>query len=430
VAIVGRAASTGKVFQPATPHDVPSAAILDSLEAELLAALGATLPASVIPVWSGIANPALYGIRSHSDFLNRRQRVVLLCLIKLLRDEFERLRSSEGELTAKAVIGMLSGLIDQLVDWNSRLSMWIPQNEQVGRGFCGPGVAMLWDYAETDPVSGGPSNLWDKLKRIVAGARLVSRLSTTCSVDHGYAQRLPYPDEYFDAIVTDPPYYDNIYYSVLADFFFAWKRLLLVQLDPDLFRRAHTDASKELVASSFRSGDPEKAHEDYCKEFSAALREAERVLKKSGVFALLYSHSSLKGWEALVRGYRPRGLVITSVQPLSIERKQRPRAMSSEAVNTCVVFVSHKTQRPKPRGCVREICDQVRVATERFAVELSQAGWSAGDIGMASFAQGVGLLANYSAVDGCADDLEALRLLERAVQERVPAFKVRSRTSL
>ena len=135
------------------------------------------------------------------------------------------------------------------IDWNSRLSMWISQNEQVGRGFCGPGVAMLWDYAETDPTGDGPANLWKKLDRILKGSAAIATMDAPCSVQHAFAQALPFPDGHFDAIVTDPPYYDNVFYSALADFFYAWKKPLLAAIEPTLFGNEATDSTHELVAS-------------------------------------------------------------------------------------------------------------------------------------------------------------------------------------
>ncbi|MFQ6749082.1 DUF1156 domain-containing protein, partial [Bordetella pertussis] len=135
----------------------------------LLQRTGLALPATTLPAWSGIVNPALYGMRGHADLFNPRQRLVTLMLLEELLAEHRTLQAAHGADVARFVSASLSGLIDQMVDWNCRLSMWIPQNEQVGRAFCGPGVAMLWDYAEVDPVGTGPGNLHAKLERICAG---------------------------------------------------------------------------------------------------------------------------------------------------------------------------------------------------------------------------------------------------------------------
>jgi putative DNA methylase len=424
------AGSHGKRFCEPPSHALPRPEALAVREGELLSSIGMTLPTSRMPEWSGIVNPSVYGMTTHSDFLNPRQRVVLLTLIECLGEEFQALSSSVSGEVARAVVSILSGLVDQLVDWNCRLSMWIPQNEQVGRAFCGPGIAMLWDYTETDPVSEGPSNLWDKLDRIVAGTHAISTLQESCDVRHGCAQDLPFEDNSFDAIVTDPPYYDNIYYNALADFFFAWKRPLLSMIDADLCRNIQTNSTHELVSSSRRSGHPVKAHADYCRELARAISEAERVLRPEGVFALLYSHSSLKGWEALVRAYRPRQLRITSVQPLSIERKQRPRAMTSEAVNTCVVFVCHKDAAVKSTAQIGSLCDALIDLVRLFRANLSNAGWHTQDVALAAYAQGVGMLANISRVTGVDNDLEALVALEGIVRKEFPDFRVSTRKSL
>lgn len=430
VAIIRSAGKTGKEFIPIKERVVPDAGIISNIELKVLQELNTEIPSTLLPKWSGIVNPSIYGIDTHGEFLNQRQRVTLLLLIKALRDEFEVLKMEEGVFTARYIVGVLSSLIDQLVDWNCRLSMWIPQNEQVGRAFCGPGVSMLWDYAEIDPVLNGPANLWSKLDRIIAGAASIGKFQQKCNVQQAYAQALPFADNHFDAIVTDPPYYDNIYYNVLADFFYAWKRILLRVIEPDLFASVRTDSSRELVASKFRSVTSQQAHEDYCRELTLALREAERVLKPSGVFSFVYSHSSLKGWEAIVRAFRQTQFRITSVQPLSIERKQRPRAMTSEAINTCITFVSHKNRTKKTKVDVDALSSSIQEIAVQVHAQLTAVNWHKEDIALAIFAHGVAMLSNAEEVTGVADNFEALRCIEKVVKMHVPTFNVQDRKSL
>lgn len=429
VVVIAAGEQHGKKFMVANPDALPSQELIEQIESDTLAYLDAKLPSSTLPVWSGIVNAAIYGIESHADFLNRRQRAVLLLLIKALTDEYRCLVRTEDEHTSKYVIGVLSSLIDQLVDWNCRLSMWIPQNEQVGRAFCGPGVPMLWDYCEIDPVMTGPANLWSKLKRISAGVQSIRQFPNAAHVQLGYAQQLPFPDSSFEAIVTDPPYYDNIYYNVLADFFYAWKRILLGAVAPDLFTSNTTDNSRELVASKFRSTSAEQAHEDYCQQLSLALREANRVLKPDGVFSFVYSHSSLQGWEALIRAFRATNFSITSVQPLSIERKQRPRAMTSEAVNTCMTFVAHHGTDGRSPLSLHELKVKVQNYLEDVAPQLLAVNWNQDDTALAVFANAVAMIASADHVVGI-NDREALRLSASVVAEKFRSFKVSDRKSL
>ena len=252
---IGSLLKRGKAFRLPPKGAMPSDKYLSKREERLLKSSGLSLPESRLPRWSGIVNPSLYGIETHSDFLNKRQRLVLLELICALKEEHRQLEEQHSVEIARYVISALSAFIDQLVDWNCRLSMWISQNEQVGRAFCGPGVPMLWDYVETDPLLSGPANLWDKLDRIVVGVRATPHFAHRPTVCHGRAQALPFSADTFDAVITDPPYYDNIYYNVLADFFYAWKRPVLESLCPALFVAAQCGEEAELVSSQFRHGD-------------------------------------------------------------------------------------------------------------------------------------------------------------------------------
>jgi putative DNA methylase len=420
----------GKGYRLSAEADFPAEELVARIEREALEFLEEPLPTSALPRWSGIVNPALYGIETHADVYNSRQRATLLVVLQALAEEFDKLLLQEGEQAAKAGIGLLSALVDQSVDWNSRLSMWISQNEQVGRAFCGPGIAMMWDYAETDPVGRGPSNLEAKLERIVAGCDALLQLPAPVDVRKSYAQELPFEDGFFDAVITDPPYYDNIFYNILADFFYAWKRLLLRRVEPVLFLNSETDSTRELVASSRRSGSKVRAHSEYCEQLTLAIAEAERVLSSDGVFSLVYSHSSLNGWEALIRAYRSSGMKVTGVEPLSIERKQRPRAVTSEAVNTCMVFFARKSDEGKKWDHLDQLLDRFRQTNEETIAALRKSGWVDKDCGIAGFSQGVGMLMNLNGVFEKTSDHAVMRHFERIVQEMVPAFKVTGRGSL
>lgn len=432
VALVLKNDRAGKTFILPTERARPSRSEISDFETEVLQRLGCKVPDSVLPRWSGIVNPALYGIETHADFLNPRQRAVLIALIAELTCEHEILLTKVHADAAKFVIGVLSGLIDQMVDWNCRLSMWIPQNEQVGRAFCGPGVAMLWDYAEADPLLDGPGNLWSKLNRIVAGVDALVLRRGNASVHLACAQNLPFPDSTFDAIVTDPPYYDNIYYNVLADFFYSWKRMLLERIDPDLFavRGTASFGQGELVASKIRSGGAKEAHQDYCERLASALEEAARVLSDDGILTLVYTHASVGGWTALIHAFRSARLLVTSAQPLSIERKARPRAMTSEAINTCIAFAARKYSKRKPTLDLESLLQRFRaIVAGGFADGLEGAGWSASDAAIALFAQGAGLLCGISPVAGY-DDSAILQEMELIVRKRYPDFRLKKRASL
>lgn len=430
-ALIKNRKGAGKAFiSVGEKSAIPNAEEIQLEEERMLRKLDISLPTSELPVWSGVVNPALYGIKTHADFLNKRQRLVLLYLIDELVMHYANMVKESGDM-AKFVIGALSSLIDQVVDWNCRLSMWIPQNEQVGRGFCGPGIAMLFDYAETDQTLKGPANLWDKLRRICKGVKSFENCKGNITIKHAHAQQLPYEDDFFDAIVTDPPYYDNIYYSILADFFYAWKKPLLQKIEPELFSKDITDCRYELVASSRRVEEGQSAHEEYCKQLSMAFSEAARVLKRDGVFSFIYSHSSVNGWESVIRAYRQSEFMVSSVQPLSIERKGRPRAVLSQAVNTCVTIVARKSSEIKMPITMDAVLSKTQEYIDTFGKRLIEtSGWTQPDAGLAVVACVVGLLANASEIAESISNTDALLAAAKIVKKEFPEFSIKVRDSL
>ena len=409
-------ASRGKRFEVVSQEKAYPEARIAELHSLLEAKLG-RLPKTDVPRWSGIINPSLYGVAQHTDVLNPRQRTVLMLLIDELQMAAEEVESVYSKEAADFMAGALSSLIDQVVDWNCRLSMWIPQNEQVGRAFCGPGVAMLWDYAETDQLLDGPANLNDKLTRILRAVEEIPEFDVPPVVVHSTAQKLPFEARKFDAIVTDPPYYDNMFYNTLADFFYVWKRFALGVRFPELFELEKSGEDDELVASTKRRGTAGQAHDWYCKELTKALDEARRVLKDDGVISFVYGHSSISGWSAVAEAFKNAKLSIVNVQPLSIERRARPRAMTSEAVNTCIVLVAQKKDE-----CAHPIVEELDIGAP-----LQSLGWTSEDAGMATFAHEVGRLINAGG-DWCQSKMkEYLIAVAANIGAKYPGFHIKDR---
>ncbi len=207
--------------------------------------------------------------------------------------------------------------------------------------------------------------------------------------------------------------------------------MIIGNLVPDLGNSSSTDSGVELVASCQRNGSRASAHEDYCRQLALALGEAGRVLKDGGVLSLVYTHSSINGWAALVRAFRESPFIITSVQPLCIERKARPRAVSSNAVNTCLAFVARKMSGAREEGSLTNITQRLAdICKGGFCKGLIDAGWSDDDTALAVFAQGVGLLANASLEKTPGEDPAVLYAMEAEVRKCFPNFKISKRKSL
>lgn len=423
--VVGR---EGKFYAPYRGEDLP----LSTLIEQELSAIGGVLPSTELPRWSGITNPTVYGIVKHRDLFSPRQLFVLLALIRNLRVLYQEIAAEDGLETARSVVACLSGLIDQLVDWNSSFSIWLATNEQVGRSLAGPGMPMQWTFAEIDPCSRGPANLWDKLERIVHACELIPRFVHEPIVLSGTATRLDLPDSSVDAIVTDPPYADNMYYSVLSDCIYTWKRLCLHDVFPKDFALPGAPTEEEIVASSRRQGDSDRAMDFYSRNLRAALSEGYRVLKPGGVLSLIFTHSTLDGWSAVFSAVVGAGFTVAACWPFCIERKARPRGLTNGAVHASAVIVATKTDVASTRRSLDQEEQEARLSALQSV--LLEDGWSPMEIGLALFVQRTGWQLREDLGTAELHDGTKVRSIVEACYKRtreiIPEFSLKSRRSL
>jgi putative DNA methylase len=406
----------GKSFVPYAGDAVPFNALIE----QELERIGSDLPATELPRWSGITNPTLYGVTRHSDLFTPRQLLVLLRLIQGLRGLYGQIAREHNPTVARAIIACLSGLIDQLADWNSSFSVWLPTNAQVGRSLAGPGLPMQWAFVEIDPWGRGPANLWDKLDRIVKACEAIPRFAREPQVIAGSATRLDLPDESVDAIITDPPYADNLYYSVLADCIYTWKRLALRDIFPAEFAAASTPTQTEIVASAQRQGDSHKALLFYYHNLKTALAEGYRALKPTGTLSLTFNHSTLDGWMAILLAVLDAGFCVTAAWPFSIERKARPRGLAQGAVHASGVIVASKAGRAK---------NAKDDDLPRLRAKLEQSGCLPVEVGLTVFIRRAA-----AALRDAAGDVERARQIVQDCYDQtrleIPAFRLKSRDML
>ena len=176
-------------------------------------------------------------------------------------------------------------------------------------------------------------------------------------------------------MVTDPPYYDNVPYADISDFFYVWLRRSIGDLYPEHFASPATPKRQEAIADPFRhGGSNEKARIAYEQMMASSFQEAHRVLKTNGQLVVVYAHKTTLGWSTLVDALRTAGFVISEAWPLDTELKSRLRSRDSSALASSIFLVGRKRQ-------VREVGlyeDHDRPELEKIVNERVATLWDLG----------------------------------------------------
>jgi putative DNA methylase len=189
---------------------------------------------------------------------------------------------------------------------------------------------------------------------------------------------LPWADGSFDAVITDPPYYDNVPYADISDFFYVWLKRTIGHLYPAHFATELTPKKKEAVAEPVRhEGSREAAKAAYEEMMAESFREAGRVLKPGGQLTVVYAHKTTLGWSTLVDALRRAGFIVTEAWPLDTEKPGRLRAQESAALASSIFLVARKRDG-EGTGSYE---DEVRPELEKIVRERVDSLWKMGITG-------------------------------------------------
>jgi adenine-specific DNA methylase len=285
-----------------------------------------------------------YGILKWGDLFNPRQKLALISFAEKVRQAHELMLAEGYEKEyARAVATYLALVINSVADHNSGLCQWRGGTEDGGHTFGRQALPMTWDYFEINPLSGSTGSVQSglpKLKSVVMHCSQTN--STPATVTQASATALPYPDNYFDAVITDPPYYDNVPYSYLSDFFYVWLKRTVGDLYPDLFATPLTPKSEEIVAYSHGEGGLEGGKKFFEEMIAKAFREIHRVLKPEGIAVIVFAHKTTMAWETIINALLKSGLYLTASWPLHTEMQARLRAKESAALASSIYMVCRK----------------------------------------------------------------------------------------
>jgi len=364
-----------------------------------------------------------YGLNTWGDLFNDRQKLALIAFVEKVRQAYERMLG-EGyeEEYAKAVVTYLGLRLDLFATYLNTLVRWRGDALSFERSFDRQTLQMLWDYGEVNPFSGRRGS-WNTEKMELSIEHCSMTSETSAVVLQASATSLPFPDNYFDAIFTDPPYYDNVPYSYLSDFFYVWLKRTVGDFYPELFITPLTPKSKELVAYT-HDKDWDAAKRYFEEGMKKALQEIYRVLKPNGILVLVYAHKTTEGWETLINSLLDSGLVPTASWPIHTEMKNRLRAKESAALASSIYIVARKIKK-QGIGWFDEVKREMKKKLEEKLDTLWKEGISGPDFFISAIGSAIEVFGKHEKVlDYEGNEIRGDRLLQ-LVRDIVSDYAIR-----
>jgi adenine-specific DNA methylase len=314
------------------------------------------IPTEKIPNDINDPRPIRYGMPRWCDTFTPRQLLGHLTLVEELRRMTPAIIAALGAERGRAVVTYLQFAIDKGVDYNSRFTRWHYSRGVLIATFGRHDFSLKWTFGEmvfTGPNSGaawaldqvvdayrGIAELVEPIhRRVAVGAEL------PVTILHGTGAHLAgVADGSVDLVCIDPPYYNNVQYGELSDFFYVWQRRTLRHLYPEIYLRRHVNRRDEAVANPARDGSAEAASRAYERMMGEIFGECRRVLKPDGMMTVMFTHVSQGAWEALTRSLIEAGWTITSTVPVASESEHSIHQMGQAAAASSIFLSCRKRE--------------------------------------------------------------------------------------
>ena len=423
-------------------------------EATARSAVPVDYPDTPLPEQALSFRVQLYGIDRHWKLFTSRQLVALTKFSDLVQEARERVtqdalaawpesledqthqRPADAQHIgtadyADSVAVFLAFALSKLADYSNTICTWNATNENIGHLFTKQAIPMAWDFPETSPLHGGLS-----IELIADGiARTIETLPTN---EHGKAfqqdcgqlvTRFGPP-----VISTDPPYYDNIDYADLSDFFYVWLRRSLKAVFPDLFATLAVPKAEELVATPFRHGSKEKAEAFFMDGMTRAMQclaeQAHPGFPVTIYYAFKQSETKSEGtasagWETFLDAVIQAGFTISGTWPMRTERDARSVGQGTNALASSIILVC-RTRDPSSlsvsrREFIRELNAALPEALDDMTRGAEHSPVAPVDLSQAIIGPGMAIFSKYAAVleaDGKPMTVRtALQLINRFLAE-------------
>ena len=405
----------GRGFRAPTPTDLEA---LTAAEAELQRLLPEweehnVIPNEIIPEGLKTREPHNYGMSRWCDLFTPRQLLVHGCFVEEYRKLVGEVRSELEEERADAVLGMLGMMQGKALNYNSRQMTWHIPNTQTRSTFDVHAFPFKSTFAEFEgSVELYPWCLKQLLRAYVGLTKLLSLTSNELitkpdlvepplvQVTKANGGNLAHIDSgSITTVIIDPPYFNNLMYAELSDFFYVWEKRTLSLIWPDLFGGELTNKRDEAVANParFASAGKDKAkvaNDDYEAKMAAIFNECHRVLRDEGVLTVMFTHKSANAWDGLGSALLQAGFTIETSWPVNTQPSASLHHAQKNSAESTILLACRKRPARQTEGRIylSGIEAEVRAAAGEALQRSAEQGLTGVDLLLSTYGPALSVL--------------------------------------
>ena len=338
--------------------------------------------------------------------------------------------SGDGAKAYGEAVGVyLAFVIDKMTDYNSSICSWHNSGEKMRNTFGRQAIPMVWDYAEANPFctsSGSYTNMLEWVVRCIAELPAISVAEVSqadAQSDCGLRNIM---------ISTDPPYYDNIGYADLSDFFYVWMRQSLKDTYPELFSTMLVPKAEELIATPYRhDGSAEKAKSFFEDGMLSTCKQIYLYAREDVPVTIYYAYkqsdsdergTASSGWETMLGAIVNAGFAITGTWPMRTEMASRSIASGTNALASSIVLVCRKRSEDAPQTTRRNLVNQLRRELRPALKQLQESNIAPVDLAQSAIGPGMGVFSRYRRVLEADGSIMIVRSALQVINEEVDLY--------
>ena len=346
------------------------------------------LPTEPIPEGND-KRPHNYGMRRWRDMFTPRQLLAHGCFVEEWRKISTEMQSETSDpQQAEASATLLALMGGKAVGWNSRQATWHVSRQTIAPAFSMHAFPIRWTFAEFE--AGSELFVWTLDQLLDAYGQIAELLHDT-DTEKTALEKTPIPppqvtvtaenagnltqlpDGSQTLVCIDPPYYDNVMYAELSDYFYVWQKRTLGELWPELYTTQLTNKKEEAVTNQTRFTTAgrrslELADHDYTVKMEAIFRECHRVLSDDGVLTVMFTHKRAEAWDALGTSLMQVGFSIQASWPVHTESEHSLHQAKRNAATSTILLVCRKREA-RPEGGNRIYFDDIAADIRQAAIE-------------------------------------------------------------